>query len=215
MGVDADVILFNDRVYGTRVLPPYREFLASGKLQPLIDLVAELARSLPSDPTGASMASREYFDEYGEILSGRQFYSSAAEVDDGTKKTTREDLVVLVKGQVGPRLFQALCPVRDGRAGPEQSMSRTSLPLYLYSKSRWIEDYFTFAKEPAGEVLEIVVGEWCRCFASSEVKRFDEELQRIPRPRPAEASADEFLKLRKIVRRALIEPDLKLLLAVG
>jgi len=55
-------------------------------------------------------------------------------------------------------------------AGGRESkiMSGAALMNYLYSHSRWIEDYFTFAKEPSGALPEIRIGDWSRFFAEKK-----------------------------------------------
>jgi hypothetical protein len=93
-------------------------------------------------------------------------------------------------------------------------MSHRALVNYLYSHSRWIEDYFTFAKEPNGPIPEIKVGESSRFFSRDEIKMFDAELSRIHRPHDAEVIADGFDNLRALVHTAAANPNFKLLLSV-
>jgi hypothetical protein len=93
-------------------------------------------------------------------------------------------------------------------------MSGRLLMSYLYEHSRWIDDYFTFGREPSGDTPEIKFAEWGRLFSKEEISTFDGELTSIPPPTGDNDFIKDFENLRMLIRTACREPGLSLLLSI-
>src|SRR5260370_1288179 len=118
-----------------------------------------------------------------------------------------------VQNFVGPSLSEIFCLPHDLAMNPRQNVSGDKLTGYLYSKSRWIEDYFTFSKEVSGPIPEIKLGEWGRFFSDEEVRAFDLELSKMNKPQERELRAD-FDNLYNIVHLAAVDSRFRLLISV-
>jgi hypothetical protein len=98
---------------------------------------------------------------------------------------------------------------------PVQDMGRTNLIPYLYKKSEWIADLFTFARSVQGGTLkfELAIGESSEIFTKSDLQQFNAELSKIFPPEVPSIKA-EYDNLQALVKLALENPDLTLLLSV-
>lgn len=213
MSADVFIYLFDQKTCEQSVLPAYERFVTKYDTSLLLDLVRGVIPQLDSIPDGqgVSFRSRQVYEEYIEILSGKQRYGASGSQSRGT---SARDMRVFVENSVAPSLIQALCLPHDMEVKPEQSMSRPALLNFLYSQSRWIEDYFTFAKEPSGAVPIIKIGEWNRFFSREEVEEFDIELARLERPSDDQVLADGFDNLRALVHAAVVNPHFTILFSI-
>jgi len=214
MGVDVYIYLFDPQPYEGSLLPAYQTFVDKGDTGPLVKLLREAIPQLDSLSTGYAKPdlSQKVSESYIATLTGKQYYSSLAKEPKEGDVTTPEDMRILVSEQVAPNLLEVFCIPRNLGVNPEQSMSRTALMNYLYSQSRWIEDYFTGSKQVTGKVPEVKLGEWSQFFSKDEVEAFDRELSRIQRPTNEEVLADGFDNLRAVVHAAATNPNVRLLL---
>jgi hypothetical protein len=217
MGVSVIIYLVDQRCQDDLVLPAYREFFATHNTGALIRLLETAKKRLESLPVGDNLAfdPPEVYDEAIAILSGKQYYSSEGRKPASSQdRTSRSDMEAFVKGSVGPDLLKLLCLPRDLGLSPQQGMSGTGLMRYLYSQSRWIEDYFTFSKEVSGPVSGINIGEWSRYFSSEQLQAFDHEMSKMREPKDR-AAKSEFDNLQKLVHVAATDPSYKLLLVIS
>lgn len=214
MGVEVYIYLFDTHEYEHSILPAYRSFKETSDKGPLLKLLqSAVSHAASSQPGGDASPSEEIYQHYVDVLSGRQYYSSERkEGFDQTRPTAAQDMRLFVDNSVAPALVTAFCLPRDGGIQPEQSMSGAALMNYLYSQSRWIEDYFTFAKEPSGAVPEIRIGDWSRFFSRDEILAFDDQLSKMQRPRNDAVLADGFDNLRALVHAAANNPNFAVLL---
>jgi hypothetical protein len=213
MSTDVLIYLFDQEPYERSLLPAYRTFVEKADTGPLVKLLNDAIPQLDLIPNGYSPPSwsKAVYEEDIAILTGKEYYSSQAKKPKEGETTTPEDMRLLVHDQVAPELLELLCIPRNLGVKPEQSMSRTALDNYLYSQSRWIEDYFTGSKHVTGPVPEIKLGEWSQFFTTEEVEAFDKELSRIERPTDERVLADGFDDLRTLVHTAATHPNLRLL----
>jgi hypothetical protein len=214
MGVEVYIYLFDTHEYEHSVLPAYRSFKERADKGPLLNLLRSASYHAEASQTvGEVSASEEIYQHYADILSGRQHYDSERKEEaDQTRPTTAQDMRLFVDDSVAPGLVTFFCLPRDEGIQPEQGMSSAVLMNYLYSQSKWIEDYFTFAKEPSGAVPEIKIGDWSRFFSREEVLEFDDQLSKMQRPNNDEVLADGFDNLRALVHAAANNPNFAILL---
>lgn len=216
MSVQVFVYLFDKEQYDRSVLPAYRTFVEKADTGPLLKLLRNAATELDSISTGEWTPpwSKSVYEEDIAILTGKEYYSSQGREPKQGDITTPEDMRILIDDQVAPELMGLFCIPRNLGFKPEQSMSSTALMTYLYSQSRWIEDYFTFAKQVSGPVPEIKLGEWSQFFSEEEVATFDRELSQMKPPTDEQALKEGFENLRTLVHTAATNPNYKLLLVI-
>lgn len=214
MGVQVYIYLFDMHEYEDSVLPAYRSFKERSDTRPLLKLLRRaMSYAAASGSRGEASLTEEIYQHYTDVLSGRQYYGSEKqERADQTRPTTSQDMRLFVDNSVAPAVVTVLCLPSDKGFQPEQSMSGAGLMNYLYSESRWIEDYFTFAKEPSGAVPEIRIGDWSRFFSREEVLAFDDQLSKMQRPNDEAVLAGGFENLRTLVHAAANDPNFAILL---
>lgn len=197
------------------MLPAYESFLHRGDVDPLVTLLRDAIPKLGSIIAGHSRPgfAKTVYEESIAILTRKSYYSSQAKELKEGDVTTDDDMRIFISGSVGPDLVQIFCIPRNLGVNPEQSMSRAALVEYLYSQSRWIEDYFTGSKQVTGPIPEIKLGEFCQFFSTEELESFDKELSRLDRPADEQILQDGFDNLRALVHKAATDPNLKLLYA--
>ena len=215
MGADPVLHLFDLRSYQYVVLPAYRAFVDHSDHGPLLEL---FDRALPTiaarhDRLGLISMPDEVYQEYRDIVAGKVFYSASGEQTGDQSATSASDLRFFVDGFVVPVLLRLFCVPQTVGFHPEQNMSDPLLAEYLFERSRWIEDYFTFAKEPSGPVLELRFAEWGRLFSREELVQFDRELFGMDQPR-GESVRNDLDNLRSLVRTASERPQSGLLLSI-
>jgi hypothetical protein len=217
MGVDVVLHLFDIGKYERVLLPAYRAFLDSSDRRRLIELFDELLPTIESrhDKFGLISHSADVYQEFRGILSGELPYSSTGESGPALRETSPQDLRIFIDGQVLPVLLRLVCVPQTTGFYPEQNMSERPLMSHLYEHSRWIDEYFTFGREPTGPTPEIKLAEWGRLFSKDEVRQFDAELSNMPRPVDGEELIADFDNLRALVRAVDQEPTLDLLLSIG
>lgn len=215
MGADVAVFLFDVRRYERELLPAYRSFVERSDVKPLVSL---LHQALPTAATGRRQRSfvrpREVYQEYIDILVGRVYYNSQGEPPgEPPHGTSAEDLRLFVDRSVAPALLKLICVPSTADFDTEQDMSKRGLTKFLYEHSRWIEDYFTFAKEPSGPRPEITLGEWNRLFSKEEVHAFNREVARMATPSDPE-TIEDFANLRALLRAVSEMEHMGLLMCV-
>jgi hypothetical protein len=213
MSADIYIYLFDPQSYEERLLPAYKAFVDKGVSDALVRLLKDAIPRLATVARGYGEPelSTKSYEESIAILTGKQYYSSQGKQRNAGEVTTREDLRSLVDNSIAPDLLQVYCIPRNLGVNPEQSMSRKALAEYLYSQSRWIEDYFTGSRQVTGPVPEIKLGEFSQFFSSEEIEAFDKELLRLRRPTDDAALADSFDNLRTLVHIAATKPTFRLL----
>ncbi|HEY4354752.1 MAG TPA: hypothetical protein VGN16_03315 [Acidobacteriaceae bacterium] len=197
MGVDVTVILFDYERYLSVLIPAFDAARQSGDTQGIASLLEETAQS----PTASKWADlpQEVLDEFLGILRGEVPYSVSgnAVVRD---VTTHDDMMYFIRHLCVPDLIGLFIPEVAGFVA-EQNMSRSTLPRFLYERSEWIEEYFTFSREVSGPVVEPPFGEWCGLFSPSEVDEFHRELLGIS-PLEDPVLAREVTNLQRLVAAA-------------
>ena len=215
MGVTVKLFLVDLREYDSILLPAYRAFLQQSDPKPLVSLVERaLSPFSVQRKRGLLKKPDDVYQEYADILRGKVFYSSTGSRASTSGSASKEDLRLFIDNSVAQDLFMLFCTPEVANFDPEQNMSRTALMQYLYSQSRWIEDYFTFATEPSGPVLDIRLGEWSRLYSADEINEFNDEIGRMPRPSDPEILADGFDNLRSLVKAAATRGKVGLLVSI-
>lgn len=215
MGYDVELYLFNKRIYRESVIPAYEAFLTKKDPQPLINLLTEVVESFdPGKRMYPLFWDEQFYQDAIGTLDGRVYYSSKGEEPaDSNQKTTPEDLESYVTEDLPPAIVMPLCvPHYDGVIS-NQDMTNSRLVGYLYERSKWIEEVFTFSRSPSGEYLEVPIGASSEFFSKEELQRFSTELSSTPAPDEPKLK-QEFENLRQLVNLALSDPDLTLIMAV-
>lgn len=201
MGVRISVYLVDMNQY-SEILSAYRSFKDKSDAHALVELTESAVEDVRSGKT-TSPWSVDVYEEELAILTGKLQYSA------------RGDIHMFVENSIAPSLVEALCIPLDAKIHAKQEMSGTALTSYLYSHSKWIEDYFTGAKEVQGFKPDITVGEWNRFFSQQEIESFDAELSRIPRPAENTYLQAELDNLQALVRRAATNRKFALLYVIS
>jgi hypothetical protein len=216
MGADVEIYLFDHNSYQRLVVPAYRAFFERHDSQPLVQLLQTVISKLDADtPLYTSpLWTREIYLEALGIVEGKIYYNSKGQqASDSNSKTTRADLQLYVRRNLGPTLTTPLCiPYKEGLVS-NQDMTNSRLVDYLYEGSGWIEDVFTFAKLLEGGSTEVPIGESSELFTKDEVQKFSVELERIPEPDDT-LLQDELRNLRALVQLALSDPNLTLIRSI-
>ena len=157
---------------------------------------------------------REIYQEAVGILNGSVYYSSRGEDRlSNSQKTSRADLEIYVSENLTSAVVIPLCvPYKEGIAS-KQDMTNSELVDYLYERSDWIKKVFTFEKPPKGGRLDVPIGGASELFAKEELQTFSAEISRIAEPNEPRLKK-EFINLRGLLKLALSDPDLTLVMAV-
>lgn len=217
MSADVRLNLFDIRTYKERVLPAYQSFFKKDDTGPLIALLRECIQKLDADPQLAEhlLWNSEVIEEDIGILKGTVHYtpdgksSNQGETEESHK--VRRDYA---REFVSSNILQILCVPRDKRVNPEQEMTNTPLITYLYEKSGWIKDVFTFSRSVQGGRLELTMGESSELFTKEDIQKFSAELNKVPPPEDRQLRK-EYDDLRAMVNIALEDPNLTLVISVG
>jgi hypothetical protein len=188
MGIDNYLYLFDPRTYERRLIPAYRSFLDLGHTEPLIALLKEVIRSLPSNEgqLAEGLQSAESYQEDIEILEGL-----------GKREGTRRHPNALpapkqrhsrnrryVSESIVPDLVIALCVPRDRGVIPQQQME-SALALHQKENPEWIEDLLSGVQTPTGGVLEVSLGEgYTEIFSRQDLETLAAELDALPPLQP-------------------------------
>jgi len=216
MGADVSIQLFNFKAYREKVIPAYQALLEKDDPNPFITLLKEIIERFDSDKRFASnVGHKEFYEEAIEVLNGSVHYNP----DDyklalGERETPRGAKQIFVEDNFAYYLLIALCVPHDKGVKPEQDMSTFWLTNYLYERSEWIKDLFTFVRTVKGESLELAMGESSELLTKEDLKEFSVELAKVPPPEDTELKK-EYDNLRALVKLALEDPDLTLVLSVG
>ena len=212
MGTRTSVVLVDLNRYESELLPAYLAFMERSLTEPLQDLLERSFSAIDSMDQGRFTLSVEVYREYADILAGRVYYSSIGDYEHSKRKTSPDDLRLFVRESIAPAVLWLRCVPHDAGFPALQCVSDDSLTDYLYERSRWIHDHFTFAREPSGPTPVIRLGDWGRLFSRDEVEIFNREL--IGMQRPTDPKVEGFDNLCGIVRKAALNLSLGLLLSV-
>jgi hypothetical protein len=206
MGMDVSVQLFNLKVYNEKILPAYQALLEKDDPKLLVELLKNLAQEGDS---------KEFYNEAIGILDGTVHYAP----DDysfnlGIRETPRGAKQIFVEDNLSSRLLLAYCVPYDKGVNPKQDMSRSLLVDYLYKKSKWMKSLFTFSSTVHGASLQLTMGESSEFFTKEDLIKFKTELNKLPIPKDLQTRT-EFENLHSLVKLALTDPNLALVLSVG
>jgi hypothetical protein len=211
MGLGIHIDLFNYTRYKEEVLPAYRHLTDRNDAKSMIHLLREISQKLGSRNEEDRLEKELYGRAIG-ILEGSIHYdpdilrNPALNIKESPKQ-------FFVKRQIGYKILEAICIPRSQNIASEFDMSQSPLVRYLYKHSEWIEDIFTFAEEVRGGELEIPLGESSELFTKQEIQEFNAHLERVPPPDDANLK-EEYTRLRALVKLAMEDPDLTLVLSV-
>ena len=217
MGLDYYVHVFNVKSYREKVLPAYQAFFHKDDPAPLLALLKEIIERLDRDMKlpGPALESKAAYQEYVELLNRTAHYDPGEDhaVSLGVTEKRLTPKQILVRDNLGSSILFALCVPRDKGVNPEQNMGRSPLIPYLYKRSERIEDLFTNGDVQGGE-LEIAIGDsHPQLFTKNDLQKLSAELERVSAPENPELRK-EFDNLRAILKLALGDPDLTLLLSL-
>jgi hypothetical protein len=207
MGSDVSVVLFDFDRYRTVLIPAVQKVRQSGETDDVSELIS-LAATLPWASRWADLPP-PVLDEYKSILKRELPYSVSGGLREGT--TTAEDMIYFVDQMCVPELIGLFIPEVNGFR-PEQNMSRSGLPVFLYSQSDWIQEIFTFSRSITGPSLEYPFGEWSGLFSVEDTGAFDRELTLIAPPEDDQGLVEELTNLRSLVAAANQDEKLSLLM---
>lgn len=217
MGTDVHLNLFDIRTYKERVLPAYQSFFKNDDTRPLVELLRECIQKLDADPQLAErlLWNSEVIEEDIGILNGTVYYTpDGNSSNQGETKESHKVRRDYAREFLSSNILQILCVPRDKRVNPEQDMTNTPLITYLYEKSEWIKDVFTFARPVRGGRLELAIGESSELFTKEDIQKFSAELNKVPPPEDRQLRK-EYDNLRAMLNTALEDPNLTLVLSVG
>ena len=198
MASDVSLVLFDLVSYTSTLVPAVEKVRQSGATADISDLVV-LAANVPWASKWADLPA-PVLNEYVSILKGDLPYSTSGALPPGAK-TTPQDMIYFVDQMCVPELIGLFIPEVEGFR-PEQDMSRSGLPLFLYEQSEWIEEVFTFARQPTGPSLAYPFGEWNGLFTRQEVGDFYREVSLVKPLNDDEQMAEKVENLRSLVSAA-------------
>ncbi len=217
MSADVTVHLFDINTYKKRVLPALRTYLTANDPRSVLALLNECNRILEANP---KLSKRLFWDsemikEGVGILDGTVYYSpdGGKTTNQGRSNTARRVKRYYAGQQLGPMIVEILCVPFNKGVDPEQDMTNSRLVTYLYDRSDWIKDVFTFSGNATGRGLEFPIGESTEPFTERGMEELDRELNKVEDPTDAELRR-ELDNFRAVVKKALAEPDLILVLSV-
>ena len=217
MGVDVSVYLFNLKNYREKVLPAYTSLVEKDEIDSLIALLKECDEKLVTNPqlSDKLLWDQESINEAIGILTGTTYYSpdDGRSSNQGSKEETQKVSRAFVRWVLASNVVEVLCVPQKGIVN-EQDMTNTPLTRYLYDKSKWIKDLFTFARPVRGGRLELPIGESAEVFTKEDLQQFSNELNRIGPPEQPDLRRD-FDNLREILKRAIEDSDLTLVISVA
>lgn len=218
MGVEVSVYLFNQRNYREKVLPAYTSLVEKDETDSLIALLKECAEELMMKPHLAEKLfwDQESIDEAIGVLNGTVYYSpdDGRSSNQGSKDETKRVRRSFVRWVLGSNIVEILCVPHKASVSNEQDMTNTPLVPYLYGKSKWIKDLFTFVRPVSGGCLELPLGESTEVFTKKDLQQFSRELDRIAPPEQRDLRI-EYDNLRAILKLAMEDPDLTLVISVA
>jgi hypothetical protein len=84
---------------------------------------------------------------------------------------------------------------------------------YLTGKLEWFNDFVLFSHPLNGGALEPKIGEYSEFFTKKDIRTFSEELAKVPPPKGNPQLNKEYENLSALVKLALQDPDLTLVLS--
>lgn len=217
ISADVFVHLFDINTYKKRVLPALRTYLTANDSRPLVELLKECNQILEANPKLSKrlLWNSEIIKEGIGILDGTVYYSpdEGKTTNQGRSNTARRVKRNYAKQQLSPMIVEILCVPLNKEVDPEQDMTNSRLVTYLYDRSDWIKNVFTFSGNATSRGLEFPIGESTEPFTERGMEELDRELTKVEDPTDADLrrQLDNF---RAVVKKALAEPDLILVLSV-
>lgn len=212
MGLDVYISLFNYTRYKEKVLPAYRHLTDRNDAKPMIHLLREISQKLSNQSEEGRFGKESYENAIG-ILNGSIHYDPDI-LRNPVLNIKESPKQFFVKRGIGYKILEAICIPRDRNIVSSIDMSRSLLVRYLYMHSEWIESVFTFEKPVHGGELEIPLGESSELFTKRDIQKFNANLKRVPPPDDPNLK-EEYDRLRAVVKLAMEDPDLTLVLSVG
>lgn len=217
MSADVVVHLFNIKTYREKVLPAYRALFRKNETEPLIALLRECAQKIETNPQLSErlLWDKESIEENIGILTGAVYYSpdNGKSSNQSESKTANRVKRKYARENLSSEILQVLCVPRDKNVHSEQDMTNTKLISFLYQRSEWIKDLFTFVRTVRGGRLELALGESSELFTKEDVQKFDAELGKVLPPENLQFQS-EYNNLRALLKLASEDPDLTLVLTV-
>ena len=218
MGGDVHIHLFNFRIYKKKVLPAYQKFVKKDEPEALVTLLRECISKFDSNPhlPKKLLWDKESCEEDIGILTGTMYYSpdGGLSSNQGEREKTYTIRRDYARELLMFRLLQVLCTPYDKDIDPEQDMSNTLLVNYLYEESEWIKKILMGEQQVQGGFLEIPLGETSELFTKEDIKVFNYQLNKVSLPEDLQLR-NEYNNLRSLIKLALENPDLTLVLSVG
>jgi hypothetical protein len=204
--VSADVVihLLNMKMFESKVLPAYRRYLSANDARPLIALLRECIRVQEVSPELSKrllLNAESLKDDIG-IIEGTVYYSpdEGKTSNQGSSKTAKMVRQQYATGELSGLIIEILCVPYDKAVDPRQDMTNSLLVNYLYDRSTWIKDVFTFSRTVTGRQLRFSIGESTEPFTRKGIEEFDRELSKVERPQDANMQ-HEFDNLRALGKR--------------
>ncbi len=217
MSADVFVHLFNIKTYREKVLPAYRMLSRKNETEPLIMLLRECAQKIEANLhlSEQLLWKKESVEEAIGILNGSMYYSpdNGKSSNQDESKTANRVKRKYAREILSSDILEVLCVPHYKNMNSEQDMTNTALIPFLYQRSEWIKDLFTFVRTVQGRRLELAVGESSELFTKEDVQKFNVELTKVPPPENLQLQR-EYDNLRVLLKLALEDPDLTLVLTV-
>jgi len=161
------------------------------------------------------MVDDESYEKAVGVLEGKIPYQPVLDRYSGKKEiSAKERKLEYIQFELGGSLLQAFCLPRDKGVNPEQNVSGVPLIHYLDKHSDWMDGFFDGMGHTHGVDLQLAMADSLpEMFLKKDVEKFSAELSKIPEPDDRYVKED-FDNLRAIVRLALNDPDLTLLVAI-
>lgn len=216
MGVNVYLHLFDMKKYREVVLPAYKEFLRNDNAAPLVRILRECIHILKTHPRLAKelLWNEQLIEEDIGIITGTIYYSPDGDytTSQGEKKTPHKIRRDYARGMVAANVLWVICVPHDKGVEPAQTMTKSALVSYLYERSEWIKDVFTFVKPIQGYTMELSIGESSESFTKEEIQEFSAELNKVAAPEDP-GLRQEYDNLKAMLNLASDNPDLTIILS--
>ncbi len=206
MSVGFSLELFDLTTFTKEILPAreaYVETGDSGKLVVQLEKVLALARDrdLPQESLKYADLLVKECEDYIAILTDQKPVP-----EQFVRPSAHETRKLFCDGWVMANLTEHLCEMAEGEKYGLQDMSGW-LGEYLISRSTWIDKTMDSDQLDGGK---LDLGEPADYFSKDQLRRFEQELLRVPRPEQKKL-AEQYDRLLDLVRKAISSDRLVLL----